>query len=110
MKKYIVGIILFILLLSTALIITIINKKSIVGIWKSVGKEKEYYYIFNKNKTCSYEMKAARLDCTYEVDDSKLTILYAGNDKPIEFKYRFEKKVLVITDSSGKDNLFIKVK
>ena len=110
MKKYIVGIILFILLLSTALIITIINKKSIVGIWKSAGKEKEYYYIFNKNKTCSYEMKAARLDCTYEVDDSNITILYAGNDKPIEFKYRFEKKVLVITDSSGKNNLFIKVK
>lgn len=110
MKKYVVGIVFFLLLVLIILFLFINNKPSIVGKWKSVGKKKEYYYIFNKDKTCSYEMKAARLNCTYKVDDSKLIVLYDGNEKTTTFEYRFEKKVLIITDPSGKDNLFIKAK
>lgn len=110
MKKYIIWAILLLSLLLIILFLVVSNKKSIVGKWKSVGKKKEYYYIFNKDKTCSYEMKAARLNCTYKVDDSKLIVLYDGNEKTTTFEYRFEKKVLIITDPSGKDNLFIKAK
>ena len=110
MKKYVVGIILFILLLSVSIIITIVNKKSIVGIWKSVGKNKDYYYIFNKNKTCSYEMIVARLDCTYEIDDNKISVLYKGNTKTNTFKYQIEGNTLVIKGENGKENKFVKVK
>ena len=103
MKKYFLGIVIVLLL-----ILTTGCKKSIVGKWKSIDKENEYYYIFNDDKTCSYELTIARLDCTYEENDSKLTILYNGNDKPTNFEYRFEKNTLIITDKTGKDNKFIK--
>ena len=66
----------------------------------------EYYYIFNEDKTCSYEMKVARLDCSYEIDDTTLTILYDGNESANAYKYRFDKHTLVITDNNGKDNKF----
>jgi hypothetical protein len=105
MKKYLLGILLFILIFSTTGC-----KKSIVGKWKSIDTKNEYYYIFNKDKTCSYEMKVARLNCTYEENDSKLTIHFAGNEKPNTYEYRFEKKTLIIRDDAGKDNKFIKEK
>ena len=105
MKKY-----LLIILIFSLMFITTGCKKSIVGKWKSVDKENEYYYIFNADKTCSYEMAVARLDCTYEENNSKLSILYNGNEKPIIFEYRFEKRILIITDKNGTDNKFIKEK
>ncbi len=105
MRKY-----LLIALLCSLLILTTGCKKSIVGKWKSVESATEYYYIFNKNKTCSYEMTVARLDCTYEEDGKKLTILYNGNPNPTTYEYRFENNILIIKDSSGNDNKFIKEK
>ena len=110
MKKYVVGIVFFLLLVLIIFFLFVNNKPSIVGKWKSVGKKNEYYYIFNKNKTCSYEMKAARLDCTYEESDSKLIILYKGNEKPTTFEYSLEKETLIIKDNAGKDNKFIREK
>lgn len=103
MKNYILGITLLLLLF-----ITTGCKKSIVGRWKSIETTNEYYYIFNDDKTCSYEMTVARLDCTYELDDEKITILYNGNDKPKTYQYRFEDNMLIIRDNTGKDNKFIK--
>ena len=85
-------------------------QKSVVGKWKAIDKETEYYFIFNDDKTCSYEMTSARLDCTYEVKDAKITVLYNGNDNPITFDYRFEKKILIITDDAGIENKFSKEK
>ena len=105
MKKFLFGtILLLILLLTTGC------QKTIVGKWKSVDAKTEYYYYFNSDKTCSYEMSVARLDCNYEEDDNKLTILYDGNDNPSYFEYRFEGKTLIITDATGRDNKFIKEK
>ena len=103
MKNYILGITLLLLLF-----ITTGCKKSIVGRWKSIETTNDYYYIFNDDKTCSYEMTVARLDCTYELDDEKITILYNGNDKPKTYQYRFEDNMLIIKDNTGKDNKFIK--
>ena len=105
MKKYILGIVL----LSSLFLITGC-KKSIVGKWKSIDNDNEYYYIFNNDKTCSYEMIVARLDCTYEVDDNNITILYKGNEKAKTYNYFFEGKTLIIKDDTGKDNKFIKEK
>ena len=82
--------------------------KSIVGKWKSADKNNEYYYIFNKDKTCAYEMTVARLDCTYEANDGELKILFNGNEKAKTYEYRFEKDNLIIKDSNGKDNKFTK--
>ena len=110
MKKYLIGMLILLPLIIIILIISLSNNNSIIGKWKTIDKDNEYYYIFNKDNTCSYVMKVARLKCTYKEEDSKLSILYAGNKLPTSFKYRFEKNKLIITDSSGKDNIFIKVK
>ncbi len=105
MKKYFLGITLLILLF-----LTTGCKKDIVGKWKSVDEDNEYYYIFNNDKTCSYEMKVARLDCTYEKDNETLTVLYKGTEEPRNYKYRFEDNNLIITDENGNDNEFTKEK
>ena len=103
MKKYFFGVLFFLLLfLATGC------KQSIVGRWKSIDTENEYYYLFNHDKTCSYEMRVARLDCTYEIDDNKIYILYNGNDEAHTFQYRFEENNLIIQDESGKSSKFVK--
>ncbi len=103
MKKYFLG--LFLLL--SSLLITGCGK-NIIGKWRAIDASNEYYYIFNKDKTCSYEMFAARLDCTYEANDGKLTIKFKGNEKPNKYQYRFDGKNLIIKDNTGKDNKFVK--
>ena len=104
MKKYYFGVILFILLF-----LTTGCKKNIIGKWKAIETKNEYYYIFNKDNTCSYEMSVARLDCTYEINDDKITILYKGDTKEKTYEYRFDKNTLIIKDNTGKDNKFIKI-
>ena len=107
MKKYFLGgLILLIVIVVLALII--INRNNVIGKWKVVDSEYEYFYIFNKDKTCSYEMTGARLDCTYEKTKNELIILYKGNDKKYTYKYFFDNKYLIIQDNTGKDNKFIK--
>ena len=105
MKKIFLGTILI-----SLIFLTTGCKKDIIGKWKSVDEENEYYYIFNDDKTCSYEMTVARLDCTYEKDDETLTVLYKGTEEPKTYKYRFEDNNLIITDNNGKDYNFVKEK
>ncbi|MBR3660773.1 MAG: hypothetical protein IKN63_02600 [Bacilli bacterium] len=104
MKKYI-----SVIVISLLMVLTTGCKKNIIGKWKAIDTKNEYYYIFNVDKTCSYEMNVARLDCTYEIDDNKITILYKGNDKTNSFQYRFEGNNLIIKDDRGKDNKFTKI-
>lgn len=106
-KKYLVAIILLSLIF-IILFIIIGNKKSVIGKWRAIETDNEYYYIFNKDKTCSYEMLVARLDCTYEDDGEKLTILYKGNETAKSFYYHFDGSTLIIKDDAGRDNKFIK--
>ena len=105
MKKYIILGIVFSLL---TIIITKCSQKNIIGKWKAVDTNTEYYYIFNNDKTCSYEMNVARLNCTYKKDGKKLTIQYNGNSKANTYEYRIEGKTLIIKDDKGTDNKFIK--
>ena len=109
-KIYIIGATICLLLTISVIILIIGNKKSIIGKWKSTDTNNEYYYIFNKDKTCSYEMTVARLDCTYEIEESKLIIKFKGNDKPKSYEYRFENQNLIIKDDTNRDNRFIKEK
>lgn len=105
MKKMYLGILIFLLLVCTTGC-----TKNIVGKWKSSDSDDELYYIFNNDKTCSYEMSIARLDCTYETENNRLTIMYKGSDKASTYEFRFEKNTLIIKDETGKDNRFIKEK
>ena len=105
MKKYLLGTILFLIL-----ILTTGCKRSIVGKWKAIDTKNEYIYRFNRDKTCSYEMTVARLDCTYEVSDNKLIIFYSGNTKGNTYEYKIEGDTLIIKDDTGKDNKFSKQK
>ena len=102
-KNHLVLIVFLLLFLATGC-----GKKSIIGKWKSTNSKNDFYYTFNKDKTCSYEMTVARLDCTYEIEENKITILYKGNDKANTFKYKFEKDTLIITDDTNKKTKFKK--
>ena len=103
MKKYYIGILFLLLILTTGC------SKSIIGKWKAIDSKDEYYYIFNVDKTCSYEMRVARLDCTYEIDDDKINIIYKGNDKKNTFTYKIKGNILIIKDDTGKNNKFSKI-
>ena len=105
MKKYQLVISLFLLL-----ILTTGCKKTIVGKWEAIETTNQYYYIFNDDKTCSYEMTVARLDCTYEDDGEKLSILYKGKEIANTYQYHFDGDTLIIKDDTGKDNKFAKIK
>ena len=76
MKKYIVGIGIFLLLAIVVFVLFIPKRNRLVGRWRSLNSGDNYYYIFNKDKTCFYIMPNARLDCTYEIDDVKINILF----------------------------------
>ena len=104
MKKYYLGIIFLLLILTTGC------KKSIIGKWKVMDDKDEYYYIFNGDNTCSYEMKVARLDCTYKIDNNKIIIKYKGNSKANSFIYKLDGNTLIIKDDTGKNNKFTRVK
>lgn len=106
-KKDLVAIILLSLIF-IILFIIIGDKKSIIGKWKSIDAKDEYYYVFNKDKTCLYEMTSAKLNCTYKIDDNHITILYEGNEKENKFEYSFNKNNLIIKDITGKEYKFIK--
>ena len=97
MKKTILGL----LLILPIILVTGCGKKSIVGKWKAIDTKDEFYYIFNEDKTCSYEMAVARLDCTYEIDGEKLTMLYKGTQNPIKYEYHIEEDTLVIKDNNN---------
>lgn len=98
MKKYIFVIALILVLLTTAC-----GAKGIVGKWKADGYSVDYYYIFNDDKTCAYEMSGVKMECTYEDDGTKVTILYKGNTNSNTFEYRIEGNTLIIKDSFGND-------
>jgi uncharacterized lipoprotein YehR (DUF1307 family) len=98
MKKYIFVIALILVLLTTAC-----GNKGIVGKWKADGYSVDYYYIFNSDKTCAYEMNGAQMECTYEDDGTKVTILYKGNTNSNTYEYRIEGNTLIIKDSFGND-------
>ena len=105
MKKF-----YFIIIIIMLLCITTGCKRSIVGKWKTVDNKDDYYYLFNRDKTCSYEMNVARLDCKYEVEGDNLKILFNGNKNANSYKYHFKGKYLIISDSTGKERKFIKKK
>ena len=107
MKKYIVGIGIFLLLAIVVFVLFIPKRNRLVGRWRALNSGDNYYYIFNKDKTCYYIMPNARLDCTYEIDDVKINILFKGEKKTKSYPFRFDNDNLIINDEFGKDNVFV---
>ena len=105
MKKTISGIALVMLMI---LITGCGSAKGLVGKWRAEGYSVDYYYIFNEDKTCAYEMAGAKMECTYEDDGSKVTILYKDNTEASSYEYRIEDNKLIIKDSLGKDVTYVR--
>ncbi len=104
MKKTILSITLVILLV----LVTGCGAKGLVGKWRYDGSSTDYYYIFNDDKTCAYEMAGAKRECTYEDDGTKVTILYNGDTAASTYEYRIEDNKLIIKDSIGNDVTYIR--
>ena len=104
MKKYILSITLVLLFV----FVTGCGKKDkgLVGKWKAEGYSVDYYYIFNEDKTCAYEMAGAKMECTYEDDGTKVTILYKGNTESSSYEYKIDGDTLTIKDSFGNDVIY----
>ena len=75
------------------------GKKGLVGKWRQDGYSVDYYFIFNEDKTCSYEMSGAKRVCTYNDDGSKITVYYKGNPNPNIYEYTIDGNALTIKDS-----------
>ena len=105
MKKYYFGIMIIVLAL-----LTTGCKKKIFGNWKIVNEKEEFYYVFNRDNTCSYQMKKASLSCTYQIDEEKITILFNGESEEKIYSYEIKADILTIKDKTGKENKFKKEK
>ncbi len=99
MKKIILSISLIVL----TVMVTGCGSKGIIGRWKAEGFSADYYYIFNEDNTCAYEMVGAKMDCTYKDDGTKIEILYSGNTNSSTYEYKIEGNKLIIKDSLGSD-------
>ena len=101
MRKIIIVIVLL-------LIITGCGKNKLVGKWKADGYSVDYYYIFNDDNTCAYEMTGAKMECTYKIDGNKVTILYKGNTISNTYEYTIEGDILLIKDSFDNNVKYIR--
>ncbi len=106
MKKIVLGITLSLLMVLVTGCGS--KKEGLVGKWRADGYSTDYYYIFNEDKTCAYEMSGARMECTYEDDGTKVTILYSGNTAASTYEYTIDGDTLLIKDSLGNDVKYIR--
>ena len=81
------------------------KKKGLVGTWEYEASP-NYKYIFNEDKTCSYEYFGTKMECTYEDDGTKVSILYTGNTVASSYEYKIDGDTLTIKDSFGKDVIY----
>ena len=105
MKKIILSVVLVMLVV---LVTGCGKKEGLVGRWRYDGSSTDYYYIFNEDKTCAYEMSGAKMEGTYEDDGSKVTILYKGNTEASTYEYKIEGDTLTIKDSFGNDVKYVR--
>ena len=103
MKK---GIISLILVLTIAvLLVGCGKKKGLVGTWEhETGSS--YKYVFNEDKTCSYEYFGKKMECTYEDDGKSVKVLYTGNTVASTYEYTIDGDTLTIKDSFNKDVIY----
>lgn len=104
MKKIVLGITLIMLVILT----TGCGSKKIIGKWQREKEGSVYYYTFNEDKTCSFEMPGIRMECTYEDNETKVDILFKGNATAKAYEYRIEGSKLIIEDDMGRDVIYEK--
>lgn len=107
MKKKSKKIIINIVVLFICLILFGCGKKennSIVGKW--VYNDGNYYYVFNDDNTCTYNVYGNEMKGTYKIDGDKISILYDGNKDPFETTFKIEDNKLNVIDSFGNDTIY----
>ena len=103
MKK---GIISLILVFTIAiLLVGCGKKKGLVGTWE-YEMDSSYKYVFNEDKTCSYERFGTKMECTYENDGKSIKILYTGNTIASTYEYTIDGDTLTIKDHFNKDVIY----
>ena len=95
MKK----ILMLIVVIVSLFAITACGKKSLVGTWKSG----DFTYVFNKDKTGSYNAFGIELNFTYETKKNVVTITEIESKMSVDYEYKVKGKTLIIKDSYGKD-------
>ena len=121
MKKTTKALLIFMLLLSTVMVLAGCGNKnedtkkednksqttnSIVGAWKSV--QADYTYHFNEDGTGDYSFSTTKMEFTYKTEGNKIAITYKGNTVPFETEYSIDGDTLNVIDSFGKDTLYKK--
>ena len=104
MRKINLGLVLVL----SILLITACSKNKLVGKWKAIDTGIDYFYTFNEDKTCIYEMTGAKMDCTYEMEGKRITILYKGSSTPNSYEYKIDKDTLTLKDNLGNEVVYKK--
>ncbi len=77
------------------------SSNSIIGTWEYKAKAYNYIWVFNNDKTCSYDAAGAFSNCTYEIDGDHLYVTYSGEDKPWDYTYILDGDKLKIVFAIG---------
>ena len=110
-KKIILGVVALLLLALIAFVIIYftLSSKEILGTCVSRDNN-NYVYIFKWNKKGIAVAYFNDKEFSYKTDDDKLKITYKESKKTYEYSYRIVKDKLLITDSSGKQYVYVKQK
>lgn len=82
------------------------KKEGIVGTWyyyKDGSTRTDVAYIFNEDKTGSYNFAGLENKFTYEINENVVKLVYTETSMPNEFEYEIKDNILIIKDSNGLD-------
>ena len=102
MKKLFISIVL----LMSLFMLTSCGKNELVGTWlyfDGSAIKNEMFYVFNEDKTGSYNYYGGRQDFIYETKDNKITFKYIGSSDDTVRDYKVEKNTLTIKDGFNND-------
>jgi len=92
--------------LIVVLMLLIFKKPKIVGTWVSENN-KNYSYVFNKDKTGYFESYFEKNEFNYKVDGNQLIITYKKGTE-MKFTYKINGVLLSIKDNTGSSYVYIK--
>lgn len=104
---------IFIVIAIILLVFTIsyfLGDKSIVGSWSYEQGGTRYTYIFNEDKTGTYEVSGSIMNFTYEDTGDSILIHFYGDTASNQLEYRIEGNSLIIKTSIGKETIYTRDK
>ena len=82
------------------------SDSSLIGSWD----RNNMVYTFNEDGSCTYDMNGRVKNCNYETNKGEITITFESGSTPYVSSYKIEDDKLILKDSSGTDDIFIKKK